>query len=102
MLDNRFETGGDKMALVEINEEQQKILDKYEFDKLVEQRSRFSLEIQKLEDVRSFVRKEEEDFREICERGILKRLITIHEIDEALTVSRKKLGIETPTIHTEL
>jgi len=88
------------MPLVEITEEQEKILAKAKFDEYTVLRSQYNLEAEKLNEVAKFVNNP--TFREICACEILRRLITINDIDKWLDILRKKLGIETPTIHAEL
>jgi hypothetical protein len=88
------------MPFVEITEEQEKILAKAKFDEYVGLRSKYNLEADKLDEVACFINSK--TFREICIGEILRRVITLREIDRELDILRKKLGIETPTIHTEL
>ncbi|MCK9351345.1 MAG: hypothetical protein WCT49_00330 [Candidatus Paceibacterota bacterium] len=87
------------MPYVKINGEQQYLLDKHEFERLVSERSKISAEIEALKAVR-FV--ENVFFTGRLSLEISSREQKIKSIDLALADHRKKLGIETPTIHTEL
>ena len=89
------------MPLVEITEAQQKLLDKHEFEKLVSERSDLVHEAMVLEEAQKFRYRQSDILEELWFAAQLRRA-GVQEIDEKLTDMRKKLGIETPTIHTEL
>ncbi|TRZ51075.1 hypothetical protein D4R99_04895 [bacterium] len=88
------------MTLIEINDKQQNILDKNEFEDLVSERNKKNSEISTLTTAKrlccSILIKRHMDIE------IFSREVDICCIDFRLRVLRKQLGIETPTIHTEL
>lgn len=90
------------MPLVEITEEQEKILNKAEFTSLTSDRSHIAHEIGILKEVKKIFHWGQGLASDILLSEIETRERKILEIDKKLAVLRKKLGIETPTIHTEL
>jgi hypothetical protein len=84
------------MPFIEITEEQEKILTEAEFACLVSDRNNIMYEIKILSETQRMV-----DWRQGLASGLLcieiaSRQKQIKDIDEKLSVLRKKLGIETP------
>ena len=88
------------MPLVEITEEQEKILAETEFACLVSDRNNKAYEIAALHSAKSII--STESLRSDLQIEIMARQATLFEINLNLNKLRKKLGIETPTLHTEL
>ncbi|MCX6735710.1 MAG: hypothetical protein NTZ13_01345 [Candidatus Parcubacteria bacterium] len=92
------------MSLVEITEEQQKILDKYEFERLASERDEITKKIfvYRFLTFKPMIFEEDPELLEKLNEKIRLGESQQKEVDIKLAVLRKKLGIETPTINTEL
>lgn len=89
------------MPLVEITEEQEKILNEAEFARLVSVRNDIAHKIMILEMVCSFAYSQR--LLQLAQQEAKEHQSEIDNIiDIKLAVLRKKLDIETPTLHTEL
>ncbi len=89
-----------KMPLVEITHEEQSTLYLHRFEKLVASRAKILGDISVIEKFQAFAASTEI-------QGVLLKELDIQErklsaVEEGLKILRQKLGIETPTIHTEL
>jgi hypothetical protein len=82
-----------------LTREQKGVLLRHEIERIFEQRIYYLSQIEKLKGV-GFVG--DKIFREICADEIAIRQKLIEHTDIKLMELRKELGIETPTIHTEL
>lgn len=90
------------MPFVEITEKQEKISAEAEFAGLVSDKNNIVYEIKILNETQRIVDWRQGLASELLRIEIEFRQKQIKGIDEKLSVLRQKLGIETPTIHTEL
>jgi hypothetical protein len=88
------------MPLVEITEKQEKVLDETEFACLVSERNNLTYEISILQIAKALVFKGKT--KGDLQVDIMNRQVRLSKIGIKLKNLRQKLGIETPTIHTEL
>ncbi len=88
------------MPFVEVTEEEQKVLDLHRFEKLVAHRAEILGEISIMEKFQEFAAST------VIQDALLDELDAkekeLSAAEEDLKILRQKLGIETPTIHTEL
>jgi hypothetical protein len=82
-----------------LTREQKSVLLRYEIERIFEQRIYYLSQIEKLKGV-DFVGVK--IFREICANEIAVRQKLVEHADIKIIELRKELGIETPTIHTEV
>ena len=88
------------MPLVEITEEQEKILGEAEFACLISERNNLTYEISILNIAKTLVARGKT--KGDLQVDIMNRQARLFKIDIKLRSLRQKLGIEAPTINTEL